>query len=197
MPPTIIATAGVSNANSFATEAEVDAYFDARLPLPTPWVAGAAGNRAVIVQAARVLTVMGVSRRTLIRPLQTKGLSSAYYYVSRAWQGTIATDTQSLAWPRLGLFDRLGRAVAASAVPQELKDAQAELAGQLYMADTTLNNDIAVQGITSIRAGSVALTFKDAIAAQVLPDAVVNLLVPSWLTDEAIEPALQAKFVMV
>lgn len=194
MPPTIVATTGANNANSFATEAEVDAYFDARMPLSVPWVAGATGNKAAIVMAARVLTMMASGKKTLIKPLQSKGTSSAYYYTSRVWAGTIATSTQAMAWPRIGLYDRFGRAIDPAVVPQDLKYAQAELAGQLYISDSTLNNDVLVQGITSIKAGSVSLSFRDAIAAQVLPDAVINLMVPGWLTDEAIEPALPALF---
>lgn len=79
-------------------------------------------------------------------------------------------------------------------IPQALKDAESELAGQLLMADTTLDNSVAVGGITSVRAGSVSVSFKDAIDAHVLPDAVINLMPPSWLTPELVEPAMSAQF---
>lgn len=79
-------------------------------------------------------------------------------------------------------------------IPQALKDAQSELAGQLAMEDTTLNNPVIVQGLTSVRAGSVALGFKDTILPQVIPDAVLNMLPWSWLTDERVEPAYPALF---
>lgn len=78
-------------------------------------------------------------------------------------------------------------------IPQALKDAESELAGQLWLGDRTLDNDVAVQGVTSVRAGSVALTFKDNITPQVIPDAVFNLMPRSWLTDELFSPALQAE----
>lgn len=79
-------------------------------------------------------------------------------------------------------------------IPQELKDAESELAGQLLMADTTLDNAVIVGGIKSVSAGSVAVSFKDDIAAHVLPDAVIALMPPSWLTDELVSPALSAQF---
>ncbi len=81
-------------------------------------------------------------------------------------------------------------------IPQALKDAESELAGQLLIADTTLDNAVLYGGITSVKAGSVAVSFKEAIQAHVLPDAVLNLMPPSWLTDELIEGALQAEFLI-
>lgn len=82
-------------------------------------------------------------------------------------------------------------------IPQELKDAESELAGQLGNADRTLDNDVIVQGLTSVRAGSVSLSFKDTIFPQVIPDAVFNLMPLSWLTDELYEPAQRAMFDVV
>lgn len=85
---------------------------------------------------------------------------------------------------------------SVSIMPQALKDAEAEFAGQFVGTDFTLNNDVIVQGLTSVRAGSVALTFKNQIFKQIVPDAVLELLVPGWLTDESIEQANPA-FVLV
>jgi len=82
-------------------------------------------------------------------------------------------------------------------IPQALKDAQSELAGQLGTVDTTLDNPVSIGGITSIKAGSVALTFKDQIAAHVLPEAVMNLLPPSWFTDELISYPENAEFSVI
>ena len=73
-------------------------------------------------------------------------------------------------------------------IPLALKEAQSELAGQLLIEDTTLDNDIRVNGISSVRAGSVAVSFKDMIQQHVLPAAVWLLMPSSWLTDEIHEP---------
>lgn len=82
-------------------------------------------------------------------------------------------------------------------IPQALKDAQSELAAGLGTTDSTLDNDVIIQGIQSVRAGSVALTFKDMIERHVLPDMVWNLMPPSWFTEEIIEQANQAEFDVV
>lgn len=87
-----------------------------------------------------------------------------------------------------------GTTATMTFMPQALKDALSELAGQLAKSDTTLDNDVRVQGITSVKAGSVSVTFKNDIEAHVLPDAVMNLMPPSWFTDELIEYALHAEF---
>lgn len=183
--PTIDATVGGATSNSYETQAEAATYFDERLPLPTPWVASGDASARALIMATRVLDAMSVPRRTL----RLDSCDCRYYYTSRTWTGSPASATQRLAWPRAGMFDANGNAIPSDAIPQALKDAESELAGQLIMADTTLDNATIVGGITSVRAGSVAVTFKDSILAHVLPDAVLNLMPPSWFTDETIEPA--------
>jgi len=74
-------------------------------------------------------------------------------------------------------------------IPQALKDAESELAGQLLKGDRTLDNDVIVQGLNSVKAGSVALGFNKSIVPQVIPDAVYNLMPVSWLTEEVYQPA--------
>lgn len=184
MSVTIVATPGVANANSYVTVEEADAYFKARLPLTPPWE-DADDKTAALAMAARVLNAVAIPRRRRV---------DDYYIVGRAWTGLPATTTQALAWPRIGMFDANGNAIPVDAIPQALKDAQAELAGQLIASDTTQDNAVAVQGITSIKAGSVALTFKDMITQHVLPDAVWLLMPDSWFTEEIVEPALLGQF---
>ena len=64
-----------------------------------------------------------------------------------------------------------------------------EFAGQLKKGDRSLDNDVIVQGLTSVKAGSVSLSFKDMILPQVMPDAVLNMMPDSWFTSEVYEPA--------
>jgi hypothetical protein len=193
MPIEVIATPNDSTANSFLTLAEYAYYWDRRLPLDPPvTVTGDVAARNVIM-ATRTLSMMAVARKTI----RWDSNGNPYYYTSRAWTGVIATLTQALPWGRIGMYDRLGRLIASNVIPQELKDATAELAGQLEANDRTLDNDIIVQGITSVKAGSVALTFKENIAAQVLPDAVVNLMPGSWMTDEIADYGVRESFLEV
>lgn len=187
----VIATPNSSTANSFLDLTEYAFYHARRLPLDPPVVVTGDVAARNVIMATRVLSAMAVARKTLRWDKNGK----PYYYLSRQWTGSIATDTQALAWGRDGMYDRLGRLIASDSIPQELKDATAEFAGQLGNVDRTLDNDIAVQGITSVKAGSVALTFKDTIESQVLPEMVINLLVPSWFTDEIISYSVTSNFV--
>lgn len=187
--PTIIATVGGATSNSYETQAEANTYFDERLPLSTPWVASGDTAARALIMATRVLDAMNSPHRML-----RKGCDCRYYYTNRQWTGAPATATQRLAWPRTGMYDNNGNLIASDVIPQALKDAESELAGQLLMADTTLDNAVAVGGIKSVSAGSVSVSFKDDIAAHVLPDAVLNLMPPSWLTDELVESATPALF---
>jgi hypothetical protein len=184
----IIATPASPLANSYATLEEVQAYIDARIPL-AGWD-DAEAQDALVIMATRTLDMMAQGRRTLVM----SGGVPAYYRVSRKWTGSPATTTQRLAWPRIGMYDQNGNAIDPTSIPQALKDAVAEFAGQLSGGDRTLDNDVIVQGLTSVKAGSVSLAFKDNIMPQVIPDAVFNLLPASWLTDELYEPALGAQF---
>lgn len=192
--PTINATVGGPTSNSYETLAEANTYFDERLPLPTPWVASGDSSVRALIMATRVLDSMAVPHRTLQRD---GGCNCNFYITARQWTGTVASPTQRLAWPRVGMYDRNGNLIPSNVIPQELKDAESELAGQLLIQDTTLDNSVIVQGLRSVSAGSVSLSFKDAIAAHVLPDAVMNLMPASWFTDELIEPALRAEFQML
>lgn len=179
----IDATVGGINANSYETEAEADSYFDARLPLVPPWSA-AADPTAALAMATRTLDANVRAVRMFVPATSTQ---QAFWRTTRGWTGAPATSTQRLAWPRTGMYDMNGNAIPSNVIPQALKDAESELAGILIANDRTLDSDVTVQGVTSIRAGSVALTFKDYIEHRVLPDAVWALMPPSWFTDEVIE----------
>lgn len=183
MAATIDATVGGANANSFETLAEATAYYETRTAVDG-WDNG--DQTVLLIMATRVLCAMVRPLRSLVQPMNGQ---PAYYVTRAAWTGTPATSTQKLAWPRIGMYDANGNEIPSTVIPQDLKDAQSELAGALGTADSTLDNDVLVQGITSIRAGSVALTFKDMIEQHVLPDFIWNLMPASWFTDELYEQA--------
>lgn len=260
MSVVIVTTPGATTANSYATAAEADAYFAARLPLVPPWE-DADDPTAALAMSTRVIENFAQSLRVLVPDTSNV---AAYYKITRHWTGLPASATQRLSWPRVGMFDANGNALdwtitaatiasptvittnaahrlttgdtvfitgsdttpsidgtrvvtvistttfsisvavtvagttgSVSIVPQALKDAESEFAGQLLKGDRTLDNDVLLQGLTSVKAGSVALTFKDQFFKQTMPDAVLALFVPSWLTDETVEPALPALFDVV
>lgn len=187
MPIDLISTPGGTDSNSLCSLEHANLYFERRLPLDPPWITSGDVPKMLLIMATRVLTYMNVARKSL----RWDGNKKPYYYTSRAWTGEVSTSTQALVFPRKGLTDRLGRAIADNVVPVEAMDATAELAGQLQIADRTLDNDIIVQGITSIVAGPVELEFKEIIESQVLPSSVQNILPPNWLTDEIITYAVE------
>jgi hypothetical protein len=184
----IDATVGGPAANSYETVVEAQAYFDTRLPV-AGWDAG--DQEVLLIMATRVINAFASPGKTLVVPSNNK---YPYYRVRRQWTGAPASSTQALAWPRIGMYDMNGNAIPSNVIPQALKDAESEMAGALGTADRTLDNDVVIQGLTSVRAGSVALTFKDYIEQRILPDAVWLLMPSSWFTEEKIEPAWPAEF---
>jgi hypothetical protein len=191
----INATPGSPTANSFLTYAEALTYYEGRLELPA-WE-DADSPDSLLVMATRLLTSMfAPGHRKLIRQ---DPRSESYYFTAPTWTGVIATTTQRLPWPRIGMFDVNGNPIPETVIPEELKMATAEFAGQLGKGDRLLDNDVAVQGISSVSAGSVSVSFKSSgiDVVKIIPDAVFDLLVPSWLTDALIEPANAALFDVV
>jgi hypothetical protein len=121
VPLAITATVGASNANSFVTEAEMDAYCEGRLNAAA-WTSDAAALPA-LVEATRDLSNL-------------------------EWQGWRVTDTQALSWPREyardpdAIYDEsygeLGYPeYAITVIPQRVKDATCELALQYLKAGTS------------------------------------------------------------
>lgn len=103
MPLTITATAKATNANSYATEGEVNTYMEGRLHSGL-WDSATPGDR-------KAALVMACNRLELEDP-----------------KGSARTTTQALRWPRQGLYDADGNAVDEDTVPTAVKNAQAELA---------------------------------------------------------------------
>ncbi len=189
---TIDATVGGIASNSFETLVEATAYFATRSTIQA-WE-DADDQSVLLIMATRVLEAMIASpRRVLVRSGAGQSLQ-AYYRTAPTWTGVSATTTQILSWPRDRMYTRNGVLIPLDVIPQELKNAQSELAGQLAIGDRTLDNEVIAQGLTSIKVGSVSLAFKQDFEFEVLPGAVWNLLIQSWLTDELFEPALTAEF---
>ncbi len=173
----LVTTPGAADANSYATIAEADAYHTGHL-YASGWNSAASGvKEAALVMATRLLDAM-----------------------PGAWTGAASSEVQALGWPRTGMLSRNGFEIGSGIIPNNLKNAEAEFARQLIGSDLTESNSIVAQGITSLSAGPVSLSFaqsqeqylalrqKDAQNA-IIPDAVRMLLVPSWLEDIRVEDA--------
>ncbi len=133
--PMVVETgAGLANANSFASLVEAEAYFDGH-PSYTTWQA--------VEPTAKEAALMTATR-----------------YLCRAvrWLGSISVSTQALAWPRAYVYDREGRAISSTTVPQQVKDAVCELA--LAMR-TKLDPGSGLRLVTSETVGPVSYTYGD------------------------------------
>lgn len=184
MALTLVATSGASNANSYLTLAEAISYFEGRTVV-SAWE-DSDEQEALLVMATRLMDACCSPQRIQVK----QNGQLPYYRITPYWTGTPTdADVQALAWPRTGMYNRNGGAIAVDVIPNELKYATAELAAHLAIGDRTLDNDQAVQGITSVKAGSVSVSFnQDQVeTTKILPDAALFLLVPSWLTQEKIE----------
>jgi hypothetical protein len=190
----LVASVGAANANSYETLAEFDTYLETRLHKPTAvTIASDEDKESALIMGTRALdTILTRFRRLEI--VQSRSGLLKFYVIRPYWTGTPASATQSLAWPRIGMRDRNGNAIAVDVNPQALKDALSEMAILQITTDTTTDNSTVVQGITQLSAGPVSLTFKDYIQKRALPDYVYQLLVPGWLTDEQFENAMPAQF---
>lgn len=167
----LVTTPGAANANSYASVAEADSYASEHL-YASGWLsASSAQKEAALIMSCRLLDAM-----------------------PRAWTGAATTSVQALGWPRTGMTNRNGFGIAVMSIPLALKNAQSEFARQLLSDDRTEDNDVISLGLQSVKAGPVAVTFKEkeserlALARRdsleaVVPEAVIMLLVPSWLKD--------------
>ena len=156
MPLVIDATPAGPSSNSYVLLSEANTYHTERLQTEVWDAADDATKNISLVMATRLMDQMLI------------------------WDQYPTTDTQALQWPRTGvLAASLLVEIGTFEIPKELKWATSEFARQLMASDVTANNDIEAQGITSLSAGSVSLSFKDSFKVKVVPDAVTFLL-PSW-----------------
>ncbi len=188
----LITTPGAANADSYADVTELATYLANRYP-------------TTALSSADPTTVQTNVMRAACRLLDA----------SFDWTGGAVDDVQALCWPRTGMTGRTGFGVptsGAASIPQALKDAQCEFACGLYAGDRLSDNpDLKIIGsesqITSLKAGSLALTFGgqtfstyeafDAYVrsigpgmrylSKVVPDAVRQLLIPSWYLAKSIK----------
>lgn len=170
---TLDASVGGTSSNSYATLAEAESYIDTLVPstLQDTWLdAGEEDQARALIMATRLL-------------------DSSY-----DWFGEVVSLDQALLWPRRGVLrpgvsempvgggainmwqTPFGVLLPEDAIAPQIRDATVELARQLLSADRTADSDVQTQGITSLRAGSVALTFKEGVSAKPIPDLVATMV---------------------
>lgn len=150
MALTIIATAKATNANSYTTLVEADAYMEGRLAV-TNWDAASDDdkNRA-LKQATDVL--------------------EQFEYVGRR-----TTQAQRLQWPRYGVVDMDGWNYDQDVVARPIKEAQFELALALTDGSFKLEPD-QLAAFENVKVGSLDVTPRGSYTAAMLPDHINRLL---------------------
>lgn len=140
----------VKNSNSYATTAEAASYFENRLDVAA-WTEAAEAQRAqALVTATQALDEM-------------------------AWTGIAASDSQLLAFPRIGsYFDpRLGFSVDLSGVPARILTATYELAYHLLNNDGLLDE---TGSVNNLQIGSISL--QAVKAPSMVPPLVKRIIKP-------------------
>lgn len=150
MACSIVATAGASNANSYATIAEGDTYHETHL-YGEDWDDASDDEQCRALQMA------------------TRLLDQWF-----DWYGTPSSDTQALRWPRSAAYDRDGDLLANDTVPQDIKYGTIELARQLITEDRTADSDN--RGLKSLKAGTVEIQFSGSATKSVISDAAMSFV---------------------
>jgi hypothetical protein len=91
------------------------------------------------------------------------------------WQGQIVNTLQVLAWPRAGSEDREGRTPSNSTIPQQLKDAQCELAAIHLSSALTTTYDRGGM-VKSEQAGPVKVEYQDGAPSEATWPYLLRLL---------------------
>lgn len=150
--PTLIATPGADDANSYATVAEANTYHEAHLYM-TAWENADDDNKVIaLIWATRLLDEQN------------------------DWIGEKASAAQALRWPRSYAEDADGYPIDAATIPQKLKEATAELARHLLVKDRLQVMDDNVAGLESVKAGSVEVSFSSMDRIDLLPPSVDQML---------------------
>lgn len=152
MAITLITTPKATDANSYASVAEADAYHETHL-YASAWTSETdERKKAALVWATRMLD----------NELEFNG-----------WPTTVE---QKLRWPRQGIWTRDNIDVDEDTIPEFVQFATAELARLLLVQDRTAEPD--TKGFSAIRVGPISLNIDrhDSTLAPI-PDSVMSFLV--------------------
>jgi hypothetical protein len=146
--PTLVATAGAANANTYCLLAEANTYMDGRLYVDAWTDAGNDDKNKALLWATNLLDDL------------------------TTWVGMKASDSQALRWPRSMVWDQDGDSVTSTAIPQFLKDATAEFAFSLLSEDRTLETNRDLMGFEFMKIGPLAMKIDKHTKKPILPRAV-------------------------
>lgn len=137
--------------NSYITLANANTYMSATLQAAVWSALADATKEAALISAARMID-------------------------RQAWQGSKTDSGQAMAWPRSGLVDKDGNEVSSASVPQQVIDAQCELALALSQDSSIQSNTSSSQNIKRVQAGSASVEYFRSVAGGRFPTVVQELL---------------------
>ena len=148
--PLLVSTAGASDANTYATMEEAEAYFDTQLYRDNWEESYDDQKKRALLMATRLLDE----------------------HVD--WNGVKATDEQALRWPQDNQYDVDGYWVDNATIPLFLKNATAELAGHLIGSNRTAESD--TKGFKEMQAGELKLVINPGDRYEVIPESVIAII---------------------
>ena len=145
------ATVGGENTNSYVTLSEANSYFADRAHSDL-WE-NEDDQASALVTASQVID----------------------WYVT--WKGVRVTGTQSMDWPRSGVYDKVGVLYPEDIIPPDVKIAVYEMALASLDSDRTQDGDLA--GLSEVRAASLMIKADDGLyntKPDTIPDHIWKIL---------------------
>lgn len=92
--------------------------------------------------------------------VKSKALVTATRMLDRqTWAGTKTDESQDLQWPRSGVTDKYGNAIDSSTVPQQILEAQCELALSIALDPSVETNSSTSGNIKFLKAGEAEIGY--------------------------------------
>lgn len=117
----------------------------------------ASSDEALLYVSKRGLTAFAGLTAPQVDPFLT--IAREYMAATYEWEGSITDLAQVGDWPRTDLTDKEGRTIASDAIPEQVKQAQIELAIAAEANSNRLLDNAGAAGVKSVKAGSVSVTF--------------------------------------
>lgn len=156
---------GITNANAYTTVAAADTYNDEH-PHGNKWVTyGSADKQRSLIMATRLLD----------EEVNWHG-SPTYNLASSVSSNNSSAKVQYLRFPRSGITDQDRYSLDHHTIPKFLKNATAELARYLAVADRTAEPD--TQGFGSVKLGSLTVGVDKYDQPPILPRSVIAIIKP-------------------
>lgn len=144
----IDSSVGTSTANSYVSVEYADTFFASSVNSAS-WPTDLSKKEAALIEATRLLDQ------------------------SFSWQGSIASDVQSLRWPRIDAYDVDGRLIASNVIPKAIADATCNLA-YFLVQDGGLNQSS--QSVSAFKIGPLDIKYSDNPSVVGVPRFVVQAL---------------------